>query len=56
MCVFLLLKMCLQLGWEKNKKTNFDILPLVLQANGHAPEIFEIPDDLVLQVSLVHPT
>ena len=48
--------MCLQLGWENSKTTNFDILPLVLQANGHAPEIFELPDDVVLQVPLIHST
>jgi len=30
-------------------------LPLVLQANGGAPELFEIPENIVLQVKIKHP-
>lgn len=33
----------------------FDVLPLVLQANGGDPEVFVIPNELVLQVDIVHP-
>uniref|UniRef100_A0A8B9JJ06 Nitric oxide synthase n=1 Tax=Astyanax mexicanus TaxID=7994 RepID=A0A8B9JJ06_ASTMX len=39
---------CIQQGW-KAPKGRFDVLPLLLQANGNDPELFEIPDDLVLE-------
>ncbi|KAK3104726.1 hypothetical protein FSP39_008733 [Pinctada imbricata] len=42
------------LGWE-GKNGMFDVLPLVLQANGEEPEVFEIPPDLVLEVDIKHP-
>ena len=45
---------CRRLGW-KGMGTEFDILPLVLQANGKDPELFVIPEHLVLQVHLEHP-
>nr|QJF53971.1 Nitric oxide synthase [Sinohyriopsis cumingii] len=47
-------ELCQKLGW-KGKNGKFDILPLVLQANEHDPELFEIPPDLVLEVNLKHP-
>ncbi len=37
------------------ERTAFDLLPLVLQANGGDPELFEIPLEIVLEVSLTHP-
>lgn len=44
------------LGWTPPKeRTEFDVLPLVLQANGGDPELFEIPRDLVLEVEFTHP-
>lgn len=46
---------CLKLGW-KSKRSEFDILPLVLSANGHDPDYFEISPDLVLEVNFSHPT
>ncbi|XP_012524269.1 nitric oxide synthase, salivary gland [Monomorium pharaonis] len=48
-------EVCMKLGW-KGTRTRFDILPLVLSANGHDPDYFDIPSDLVLEVSLSHPT
>jgi nitric oxide synthase oxygenase domain/subunit len=42
------------MGW-KPKYTEFDILPLVLQANGQDPELFEIPSDLTVSLDLTHP-
>ncbi|XP_071944069.1 nitric oxide synthase, salivary gland-like [Antedon mediterranea] len=48
-------KLCQLLGW-KGKRGMFDILPLVLSTNGNDPDVFEIPSNLVLQVSISHPT
>ncbi|KAM4795668.1 nitric oxide synthase, inducible [Rhinophrynus dorsalis] len=47
-------ELCIQLGW-KPKYERFEILPLVLQANGEDPELFEIPSDLILEVPMEHP-
>ncbi|XP_053131232.1 nitric oxide synthase, inducible-like isoform X2 [Hemicordylus capensis] len=48
-------QLCIQLGW-KPKYGRFDVVPLVLQANGQDPELFELPPDLVLEVPMEHPT
>ncbi|XP_074635667.1 nitric oxide synthase 3-like isoform X3 [Acropora palmata] len=47
-------EICVQLGWE-GKGGNFDVLPLVLQAHGEDPEMFEIPPEIVLEVEMKHP-
>lgn len=47
-------QLCIDLGWTP-KYGRFDVLPLVLQADGHDPELFEIPPDLVLEVTMEHP-
>lgn len=44
----------MKLGW-KAPKGRFDVLPLLLQASGNDPELFEIPEDLVLEVPITHP-
>ncbi|XP_069815380.1 nitric oxide synthase 3 isoform X2 [Dendropsophus ebraccatus] len=49
-----LTELCVQLGW-KPKGGRFDVLPLLLQANGDDPKLFEIPPELVLEVPLRHP-
>ncbi|XP_057298055.1 nitric oxide synthase, inducible-like isoform X1 [Hydractinia symbiolongicarpus] len=43
-----------QLGWV-GKGTRFDVLPLILQANGELPELFVIPDEYVMEVNITHP-
>ena len=43
------------LGW-KGKGTPFDMMPIILQANGEEPEYFEYPEDDVMQVDIRHPT
>lgn len=43
-----------RLGW-KGKGTRFDVLPLVLTAAGAPPQVFPLPEDLVLRVKLKHP-
>ncbi|KAK2831745.1 hypothetical protein Q7C36_016831 [Tachysurus vachellii] len=47
-------EICVQLGWTP-KYGAFDVLPLILQANGEDPELFEIPPELVLEVEMEHP-
>jgi len=49
------LQVCLQLGWKKQTRSQFDVLPLVLSANGHDPEWFDLPGDLVYEIKLTHP-
>jgi nitric oxide synthase oxygenase domain/subunit len=41
-------------GWQ-SARTQFDVLPLVLQADGEDPEMFLIPEEIILQVNLKHP-
>ncbi|VVC89726.1 unnamed protein product [Leptidea sinapis] len=48
-------ELCLKLGW-KPTRTAWDILPLVLSANGKDPDYFEIPRDLVMEIHMTHPT
>lgn len=47
-------EICQKLGW-KGKGTRFDVLPLVLSANGGPPQMFTLPEDLVLRVKIKHP-
>ncbi|XP_053322027.1 nitric oxide synthase, endothelial [Spea bombifrons] len=47
-------ELCVQLGW-KPKGGRFDVLPLLLQANGDDPKLYEIPSELILEVPLRHP-
>ena len=48
----------MKLGWRppNDRPGRFDVLPLVLQANGGTPEWFEIPKELILEVKITHPT
>ena len=45
---------CIALGWEP-KRTDFEILPLVIQVDGKKPQVFEIPKKHVVEVEIVHP-
>ncbi|XP_046719546.1 nitric oxide synthase, inducible-like [Silurus meridionalis] len=47
-------EICVQLGWTP-KYGPFDVLPLLLQANGEDPELYEIPAELILEVQIEHP-
>jgi nitric oxide synthase oxygenase domain/subunit len=47
-------EVCIKLGWTP-KMTEFEMLPLVLQANGQDPEWFTIPSDIIMEVDIVHP-
>lgn len=44
----------MKLGW-KPRYEEFELLPLVLQANGQDPEVFEIPSDLRFECEIQHP-
>ncbi|GGH85180.1 nitric-oxide synthase [Pullulanibacillus pueri] len=48
-------KACMALGWE-GQGTAFDILPLVIQVGSHEPRWLEIPQDIILEVPIEHPT
>ena len=49
-------EVCVELGWQPPKvQTNFDMLPLVLQANGGEPQVFKLDPSEVLEVPLTHP-
>lgn len=45
----------LAMGWRPERRTRFDVLPLIIQAPKQSPELFEIPRDLVLEVPIAHP-
>lgn len=47
-------KKCEQLGWN-GARTDFDVLPLVIQIDGRTPKWYDIPDNVVLEVPLRHP-
>lgn len=43
------------LGWAGGPGTRFDRLPLAIELPDSKPRLFEIPDELVLEVPIVHP-
>ncbi|KAB7493960.1 Nitric oxide synthase, partial [Armadillidium nasatum] len=47
-------EVCQNLGW-KGKGGRWDILPLVLSADGQDPEWFDIPPEMILEVHFSHP-
>ena len=47
----------LNLGWTPpSPKTEFDILPLVIEVPGKQPSVYDLPKELILEVELEHPT
>ncbi len=44
-----------RLGWRGGPGTRFDVLPLVIKLPGEEPRLFDLPEDLVLEVPLSHP-
>jgi nitric-oxide synthase len=44
-----------RLGWSAGEPTPFDVLPLIVQGAGGAPQMFPLPADAVLEVPLDHP-
>ncbi|KAG8307258.1 Nitric oxide synthase, brain [Homalodisca vitripennis] len=47
-------EICIKLGW-KSKRTSWDILPIVLSANGQDPDFYDYPPEIILEVPFVHP-
>ena len=45
---------CQSRGWE-GEGTPFDVLPLVIQVDDNEPELFELPEEAILEVPLSHP-
>lgn len=45
----------LQRGWQKETRSPFDVLPLLIQMPDEEPQLFEIPAELVLEVPIEHP-
>lgn len=43
------------LGWRGGPGTPFDVLPIAIQLPGQAPQLFELPQDAVLEVPISHP-
>lgn len=50
-----LTELCIQHGWNP-PRTRFDVLPMLLQAHGESPELFEYPPEIILEVPITHPT
>ncbi|XP_050304291.1 nitric oxide synthase, salivary gland isoform X2 [Anthonomus grandis grandis] len=48
-------EVCQKIGW-RGKGTRWDILPIVVSANGHDPDYFDLPKEYVLEVPLTHPS
>lgn len=42
------------LGWQ-GEGTDFDLLPIVVEVEGHKPQIYEIPNEHRYEVSIRHP-
>ena len=47
-------KHCLKLGWRP-KKTEFDILPIVIKIGSNPPEFREIPKNIIKIIKISHP-
>lgn len=43
-----------RLGWT-GRGTPFDVLPLVIDVPDHKPQLFDLPQDAVLEVAITHP-
>lgn len=44
----------LKLGWE-GKGGEYDVLPLIIQMSGEEPRFFELPEDAIIRVPIIHP-
>jgi nitric-oxide synthase len=50
-----LTEICIGYGWMSGEEHGpFDLLPLLLEAPGYEPELFELPPDLRVTVDITH--
>ncbi|WP_338595074.1 nitric oxide synthase oxygenase [Paenibacillus sp. Y5S-9] len=49
-----LTKSAMSLGWQ-GAGTSYDVLPLIIQAQGQAPEWYVIPEEEIVEVMIEHP-
>ncbi|WP_250123472.1 nitric oxide synthase oxygenase [Chroococcidiopsis sp. CCMEE 29] len=49
-----LTELCQHFGWQ-GRGTQFDVLPLIIQMPGQKPQLFELPPEAVMEVSMTHP-
>ncbi|WP_285757181.1 nitric oxide synthase oxygenase [Nocardiopsis ansamitocini] len=47
--------MARRMGWTGGSGSDFDLLPLVIEAPGHQPLLGDVPEELVLEVLITHP-
>lgn len=47
-------KICESLGW-RGARTNYDVLPLVIQVDDRDPMFFDLPKECVPEVAITHP-
>ena len=47
-------KICEGLGWQ-GARTNYDVLPLVVQVDNREPIYYDLPKGIVLEVPITHP-
>ena len=47
-------KICEGLGWQ-GARSNFDVLPLVIQVDNQKPQFFDIPSEYIVEVAISHP-
>jgi len=44
------------LGWPGGRRSQFDILPIIVQIDDRPPQWFDVPPEEVLEVPISHPT
>lgn len=49
-----LTKTAMSLGWQ-GEGTPYDVLPLIIQAKGQAPEWYHVPEEDIVEVRIEHP-
>ncbi|MDT9720249.1 nitric oxide synthase oxygenase [Paenibacillus sp. ClWae2A] len=49
-----LTKAAMSLGWQ-GAGTSYDVLPLIIQAQGQAPEWYVVPEEEIVEVMIEHP-
>ena len=47
-------RICESLGWQ-GTRTNYDVLPLVVQVDKRKPIYYDLPKEIVLEVPITHP-